>query len=479
MKKTSIIALHFLRTTLRSKAIVPVSIVWILLVIYAGYTGYYNYSQQNNMRIAFQQQARQSWENNPDKHPHRMAHFGSFAFRLKHPLSMFDPGMESYTGNAVFLEAHKQNTVNFSDASFSTGLLRFGEISLSMLLQVLLPLILFFLGFQVIAQQKENGTLKMLFSQGCSYRHIVWGNGFGIFVLGILFMLPVLIMTGIQLINEVGHAGEASVAGRAAFIFTGYFLFVFIAGMVTVCVSALSNTSRSALLKLLGIWLLMVIVLPKTLQAIGSNFYPAPGKIAFEVAVENDMLKIGDSHNPDDKHFKQLKDSVLKANHADSVQQLSFNYSGFQMREGERLSAEVHNRHQQELYDTYERQNAVSYLAAFINPVSGIRNLSMAFSGADFKAYRDFQQQAETYRYNLAQTMNELQMKYISNAKPPDDKPHSIERSHWTDFNDFSSRYQSLQTVAAQQNIAIAALLLWLVLSIALGIFTTMKAKII
>ena len=45
-------------------------------------------------------------------------------FRLKHPLSTFDFGIESYTGNAVFLEAHRQNMVNFSEAGFSTGLLR-------------------------------------------------------------------------------------------------------------------------------------------------------------------------------------------------------------------------------------------------------------------------------------------------------------------------------------------------------------------
>ena len=43
-----------------------------------------------------------------------MAHYGSFALRQKHPLSTFDLGMENFVGNAVFLEAHKQNTVNFS-----------------------------------------------------------------------------------------------------------------------------------------------------------------------------------------------------------------------------------------------------------------------------------------------------------------------------------------------------------------------------
>ncbi len=48
----------------------------------------------------------------------------------------------------------------------------------------------------------------------------------------------------------------------------------------------------------------MAIVLPKTLQAIGSYLYTAPGKAQFQAAVEADILQQGDSHDPDDVHFK-------------------------------------------------------------------------------------------------------------------------------------------------------------------------------
>src|SRR5690606_16793919 len=199
MKQTTIIAHHFLKIIIRSRALAAVYLVWLLLVLYAAVTGYQAYTAQNAMRQQFQQQARQSWEANPDKHPHRMAHFGTFAFRQKHPLSMFDYGMESYTGNALFLEAHKQNTVNFSEAGFSTGLLRFGEISLSMLIQVVLPLILFFLGFSTVAQQRENGTLKILLSQGPGFRPVIWGNSLGLFLLSMLFLVPALLAAAVQL----------------------------------------------------------------------------------------------------------------------------------------------------------------------------------------------------------------------------------------------------------------------------------------
>lgn len=480
MNNLKLIAWHFLKTTAKGKALAPVYLVWLALVIYAAYTGYTQYSKQNEISKKYQESARQSWEANPDKHPHRMAHFGSFAFRIRHPLSMYDAGMENFTGNAVYLEAHKQNTVNFSEASFSSGLLRFGELSMSMLLQLLLPLILFFLGFDAVARQKENGTLKILLTQGANFRQIILGNSMGLFITGLLFIAPVLLGTLFLLITEHYSAENAGAGER--FLVTSFtsIVFLWIVCIIAICVSATSATVRASLLKLLGLWLLMAIVIPKTLQAIGSHLHPAPGKVEFEMAVETDLLKQGDSHNPNDPHYKNLKDSVLRANKVDSVQQLSFNYSGFQMKEGERMSARVYNEHLKLLHATYERQNRISYVAAFIDPLICFRNISMAFSGTDFAAYRHFQQQAESYRYHLAQTMNELQIKYISNKKlTSDDKPYSIEREHWTGFPDFHYQYQNSASVIKQQAVSLSALTGWLFLTLVFIFYSSRKAKTI
>lgn len=478
MNQVKIIAGHFLKVTFRSKAMVAIYIVWLLLVLFAALTGYKTYTDSNALLTRFQQQARQSWEANPDKHPHRMAHFGSFAFRLKHPLSMFDHGMESYTGNVVFLEAHRQNTVNFSEAGFSTGLLRFGEISLSMLVQIILPLILFFLGFNAISQQRENGTLKILLSQGPGFLTLISGNTLGLFLLALLLLLPVILAAAWQLVCTSLPAG-GFVSVRSICLALAFLVYLGLVSTVAVCVSAGSGDSRASLLKLLGLWLLMAIVLPKTLQSIGSALHPAPGKIEFDTAVEKDVLQIGDSHNPDDPHFKHLKDSVLKAHRADSVQQLPFNYGGFQMREGERLSAEVYNSHQQQLHDVYEQQNKISSYAAFIDPLLAIKSISMGLSGTDFNAYRHFQGEAEAYRYILAQTMNEWQMKYIGNEKTSHDKSHVIGKEHWTGFPDFHYTYPSIASVTAQQALALFVMSGWFILSFVLIYFTAGSAKAI
>ncbi|MEN0048794.1 MAG: ABC transporter permease, partial [Bacteroidota bacterium] len=99
------------------------------LLLFALFAAYSSSLEQAHTLDHYSHEVRERWESSPDKHPHRMAHYGYVAFRQKYPLSFFDYGMDSYLGNAVFLEAHRQNTINFSEASLSNGLLRFGEIS--------------------------------------------------------------------------------------------------------------------------------------------------------------------------------------------------------------------------------------------------------------------------------------------------------------------------------------------------------------
>jgi len=116
-----------------------------------------------------------------------------------------------------------------------------------------------------------------------------------------------------------------------------------------------------------------------------------------------------------------------------------------------------------QLLDTYEKQNGVARFTAFINPFAGLRSLSMAISGTDFNAYTRFQKQAEEYRYQLAQQMNELQIKFISNKKlGATDKPYSISKDYWKAFPDFKYQQLSQSMVIKNELLSILSLLFWI-----------------
>jgi len=470
-----LIAKHLRNTVFKNSAVFIISLFIGALLLFAALSGWENYNSQNETSEKYQHQSREDWLSNPDKNPHRMAHYGNFAFRKSTSLSVFEFGMESFFGNAIFLEAHKQNTANFSEAGFSNSMMRFGEISIAMVFQVLLPLLIFFLGFNSVAAERENGTLKLLLSQGISWKQLLYGKILGVAsVIMILFIPAVLVLIFVWMLLQNFIISTDETIKLLLFILF-HFLYLLFFCAIAVLISALSKTSKKALISLIGIWLLFTIILPRTTQAVGAYIFEAPSKVQFNSNIEKDILKQGDSHNPNDPHYKAIKDSLFRAYKVDSVQKLPFNYSGFIMTEGEKISSKIYNQHLEDLLQIYERQNSFSKAVSFLNPYIAMKNLSMGLSNTDYDSYIDFQKQAENYRYNMAQKMNALQIKYISNKKPAaTDKPLTIDKDHWAEIASFHYEPKGILAVLKTEILSIISLILWIIL---LFIFLKIAAK--
>ncbi|PTB92041.1 ABC transporter permease, partial [Marivirga lumbricoides] len=117
---------------------------------------------------------------------------------------------------------------------------------------------------------------------------------------------------------------------------------------------------------------------------------------------------------------------------------------------------------------------------ALINPYLALKNLSMALCGTDFESYVQFQNQAEDYRYKLAQKMNRLQMDYIAaDVSSSEGKKNVVDRNEWKSFADFEHDFMSVGGTLESEAVALISLLLWLALSYFAIIYTSQKAKAI
>jgi len=161
------------------------------------------------------------------------------------------------------------------------------------------------------------------------------------------------------------------------------------------------------------------------------------------------------------------------------VTELPFNYAGLVMSEGEKISATLYKQHQDRLLKGYQNQNNISKLISYINPYMAIKQLSMITSGTDFSSYVDFQNQAEHYRYELAQRMNELQIKHISpkRVSGSEGKKHVIGHEHWEEFSDFRHKSISFDKMINEATGSIISLIMWLVVITGLLSFTAKRAK--
>ncbi len=474
-----LIAIQFFKKAFNNKGLL---LLWGFFIIILGYTIHTNwkaFEKQHRQIELHQEKNRSSWEDNPDKHPHRMAHFGTFVFRQQHPLRIFDSGIESYIGNSIFLEAHKQHTANFSEASLSTGLARFGDLNLAILLQLIIPLIIFFIGYGSVSTEKENGTLKMIYIQGTKMKELLLGKSMGLLWVASLFFLPVF-FTLWAIIFMKDDSINSAIVLRVLIITIWYLLFFMILSGVTVIISAKSSNTNRSLLSLLGIWLSFFIIIPKMSQTVGNAIFPNLSQIEFKTAIEKEVAKQGDSHDPNDPYFNHIRDSVLQANKVKDVKDLPFNYGGFIMGKGEKQTAMLFNRFSKELIQSYKYQNSITDKLQWVNPYLAMKKISMSFSGTDFDTYVNFLDQTERYRYKQSQYMNSLQMKHISNkAKSSEGKTHVVGREHWSSFPDFVYEYVSVRETFSNNIVTLLVLCFWILLVVFIMIRFSNQFKII
>jgi len=462
---TFTIAKQTYQSTFGNKATLVLTILLGLSLCLATYVGWQNFKTQNNQRLYYKNMVRAQWLSKPDKHPHRMAHYGYLAFREKHELSFFDFGIESFAGVSIFLEAHKQNTVNFSEAGFSNGMLRFGEISIAMVLQLLVPLLIFFLGYNSISAERESGTLKILLCQNVSWKKLLWGKTLGIIGVALTIFIPLILLTILLWASLSNWQISIDATLRLLILILSYSIYFFVVSALTILVSAFQRSSKTALITLLSCWIFFVILMPRIIQAIGTKIHPTPSKIEFADAISEDIQKQGDSHDPNDPHFAAIKDSLLRRYQVDDVKKLPFNYGGYIMAEGERITSGIYSDHQRQLNNTFDNQNSFTVFAGLLNPYLSLKQISMALTASDFKTYVDFQNQAEAYRYGLAQKMNKLQVDKISNHAPGEhEKPLSISKSNWAEQPDFNYKFDHLSNVLQHELLSLIALFTWFIL---------------
>jgi ABC-2 type transport system permease protein len=275
-------------------------------------------------------------------------------------------------------------------------------------LQVLVPLFIFGLAGVSVTREREAGTLPLLLGQGVSWTTVLVGKLAGIGLVVLAIVTPGTALSSAWMLWASGVAWTADHSARLALALAVHAIFLTACAALAISVSALARSSRGALTALLAIWVAGWIVLPRLLPAAGNALYPVPARAEFVAEVERRVRELGDSHNPNDPRFAEIKAQALARHGVSRVEDLPFNYSGFVMEQGERMTSEAFQRHLGALVAIYQRQARLVDLAGAVSPYLGARMLSMAIAGSDAAHVVEFDRQAEGYRYGLIQQLNTL-----------------------------------------------------------------------
>ncbi|MBN45103.1 MULTISPECIES: ABC transporter permease [unclassified Methylophaga] len=456
------IARHELITQWRSQTL---KILLPLLLVLTALIAFSHWQQQEDFieaQTIWQQQNDAEWEAQPDRHPHRAAHYGTMVFRIISPLSFIDSGVNPFVGNALFLEAHRQNSSSFKQYVSSTAYMGLGYLSGATIILVIWPLVLIALAFNSVSGERGHGTLRQLVSQGISVRQLLFGKTLAYSLISLIFLLVIFsIAIGFMLLSHV-HGSDVL---RMGLMFVLYLFYCLLWTITVVLFSNWCRTNQQSLSALLLFWLLTVIVMPKMANSVAEMQYPMPDRAVFDIQTAQEIAKVGDSHNPDDPHFTEFREKVLAEYGVSRVEDLPVNWRGVVMQEGERITSEVFTQQYENLMQIAEQQNELVRQVALFSPYLLANNLSSIVAATNADSFLHYENAAEQYRFNFITQLNQLHAEEIDLEN---DREQKVSHDHWSKLGQFDYHGPMLQDANDRIYPSLLMLLLWLIIGLVL-----------
>ncbi len=461
MSQIILIAKEEWRYWLRSKlALISMVFIAILLAVTSVTTAMQMESERDH-RVSHQAEAEDTFKSQPDRHPHRMVHYGHYVFRAPAPLSVLDPGVDPVTGQSIFLEGHRQNSAMFAERASGANMGGLAFLTPAFVYQLFVPLLIIILGHGSIVREREASTLGQLQAQGITSNVLISGKGLALLGVAALLLLPLIPGLGIAI-----GSGESLIT-CLSFMMT-YLLYLTVWVCIVLVISTLTSNRPIALASLFASWALIGFAIPSLSTGVASIVAPIDGKIETDFRVLEAKKTMGDLHNANDPAFEKLKTDTLTEYGVEKIEDLPINWRGVVARYGEKRDAEVTNKFADERMLAETKQSSIINAFGWLSPTLAFSDASRKLAGSDLHTHHRFLREAEALRIDFIQAINETHIEKLSyeddinrnKDKESFDKTR-LDQSNWNVLKDFHFVPDQYPVRFSRASLSILILSIW------------------
>jgi len=406
--------------------------------------------QTRAARAGAAQAESQRWVGQGSKNPHSAAHYGVYAFKPLATLAALDPGVERYVGAGIWLEAHKQNDMVYRPAADTPGAGRQFRLSPALVLQVLAPAAMIFLGFGMFAAERERGMLAALRLSGAPPGAIASARAAVLLCFALLLSVPACCAIAAVKFLDGGVEPYADAGTRALLFCAGWLVYLVTWAALVAAVSAWAPTLRASLAVLVAAWTVFTLVLPRAAIELAQAAAPLPSMQAFRQALDEEL---GMPDDPADAARYQRR--LLAQYGASDVRDLPVNWTGIAQQRSEEHGNAVFDRHYGALFDAMRRQDDAMALAGWLSPAAAAGTLSASLAASDTAAHLEFVHAAEQQRRLMQVLLNGDLAEHPDHAGAK----YEADAALWRSIPPFDFRYAPLDwpELAARQLLPLLA----------------------
>lgn len=386
-----------LRETIGSMKFAISFAVCSLLVILSFYVGARNYQTWSRQYEAAQRENMRQLEGLTDwiaVQQHRI-------FLPPQPLAALVSGISNDIGRAAEVRGRGELSVEGSRFSEDPLYAIFRFLDLEFIFQVILSLFAILFAYDAISGEKERGTLRLSFSNAVPKDRYILGKIIGCFVaLAVPLLIPITVGCLVLPMLGVPFTGSEwvqllAVIG-AGFLFFGVFL------TLSVMVSCLTRRTSSAFLVLLVVWIVAVLIVPRSATLLAARAVSVPS--VDEIASQKQRLS-SQLWTEDRKKMSEftpatgMQPDKIMEEFNKFMQNIADERDGKMQKFSSALNEERENRQR-------AQQNLALGLAR-ISPAAAFSLAASTFAGTSLTLERSYKDAAAEYQKSFAAFMKE------------------------------------------------------------------------
>jgi len=478
MNTILIVAREELRYWSRANLIGYVVVVFLMTLIAVSVLNTFRIQAETSERDLHQAESEQTFLDQPDRHPHRMVHYGHYIFRAPVPLAIFDPGLDSVTGQSMFLEGHRQNSATFSSLAASANLGGLSWLTPAIIYQVFAPLLIILLGHGAMVREREAKTLAPMLAQGMQGHQIMAGKVLALSLFVLLLLVPLTFCVLLSL-----GSGESLLA--IATLVGVYFLYLSVWSVLTVLVSSVFKNRSSVMAALAVFWLVLTLVLPSIAVNVASSLSPIKGRIETELAMLEDLKDLTDGHSVSASDLEQVRTDLFSEYGVDQIEDLPINIRGVLAQKSEEMLTAAMNTYADRRMAAELHQSGVLSSHGWLTPMLALSDVSRTISGTDLEHYHRFLRHAEALRYAFVQGLNQVhveKLSYIDDINRNKDQESfdrtRMDSANWQLLDEFRFEASSASERIKQAGPSIVMLVVWMIVLSILSVYLGRRIRI-
>ena len=210
---------------------------------------------------------------------------GTRVFRKPDPMQIFVSGVSNDIGRLSAVNQEEQVKLRNSPYSDDPVFATFRYLDFSFIVQVILSLLAIMFTYDSINGEREEGTLKLIFSNAVPKVHFIAakmiGSWFGLLIPVLIpVLLGILLLPAFNIPFSGDHWGKLSLLFGMTIL---YYTFFITAG---VAVSAMTKSSSVSFMVLIVLWVFLVLIVPRAGVLTAANIIRVPGVAEIDARVE-------------------------------------------------------------------------------------------------------------------------------------------------------------------------------------------------